>query len=73
MHITRASFNSCQEIRNKEKNYLPKSNEVRQTRRHDEQTVQQCIAEEKHEELVIMEADTVVDPGAVVIHFEDAS
>lgn len=54
-------------------NYLPKSNEVRQTRRHDEQTVEECIAEEKHEELVIVEADAIVDPRAVVVHLEHAS
>lgn len=54
------------------KTYLPKPYEVRQARSHNKQTVYQCISKEQHEELVVMEADAVVDPGAMVVHLKDA-
>ena len=38
-----------------------------------QQTVGIRVADEEHEELVVFEADAVVDPWAMMIHLEDAS
>lgn len=59
-------------IREKYK-YLPESNEVRQARCHDEETIHESVAEEEHEKLVVVEANAVVDPRTVVVHFEDTT
>ncbi len=40
---------------------------------NNEDDSQQHIEEEENEELAVVEADAVVDPGAVMVHVEYAS
>ena len=40
---------------------------------HNEQAGARAVEEHVHEELVVVEADAVCDPGAVMVHLEDAS
>lgn len=46
--------------------YFPELDEVRQRRYADEHAVGKCVAEEEQEELVIGEANAVIDPWAMV-------
>ena len=50
----------------------PKFHKVLQIATRQEDGVQQSVAQEQHEKLVIVEGHAVVDPGAMVVHFEDA-
>jgi hypothetical protein len=43
-----------------------------QHRQGDEDAVGEPVEEEEDKELVVVEGDTVVDPGAVVVHLEHA-
>ena len=45
----------------------------RVTRRHDQQAGHRTVEEHVHEEFVVVEADAVSDPGAMMVHLEDAA
>lgn len=43
------------------------------TGRHDQQAGHRAVEKHVHEELVVVEADAVGNPGAVVVHFQNAT
>ena len=45
----------------------------RVARCHDQQAGHRTVEEHVHEEFVVVEADAVGDPGAVMVHLQDAS
>ena len=47
-------------------------NERLDARRNDGQEAEGQSREEDHETVVVSDADTVVEPGAVMVHLEDA-
>lgn len=52
--------------------YLPELDEERQGCEGDEDAVGEAVTEKEQEELVVGESNTVVHPGAVVVHLQDA-
>lgn len=50
----------------------PEGDEVGEGAHGDEEAVEEGVGEEEDEALVVAEADAAVDPGAVVVHLEDA-
>ena len=50
----------------------PKSEEVFEGGQSHIETVEEAIEEKEYEELVVVEGNTVIDPGTVVIHLEHA-
>ena len=49
----------------------PEPEEILEGGEGHKQTVEEAVEEEEDEELVVVEGDTVVYPGAVVVHLED--
>ena len=45
----------------------------RVARRDDQQAGHRAVEEHVHEEFVVVEADAVGDPGAMMVHLEDAA
>lgn len=52
--------------------FVPVGEEVVEGGDGDEEAVEEGVGEEEDEAFVVCEADAVVDPGAVVVHLEDA-
>ena len=49
----------------------PEAEEILEGGEGDEHTIGETVEEEEDEELVVVEGDTVVNPGTVVVHLED--
>ena len=49
----------------------PEPEEILERGEGHEHAVEEAVQEEQDEELVVVEGDTVVDPGTVVVHLQD--
>ena len=49
----------------------PEPEEILERGESYEHTIEETVQEEQDEELVVVEGDTVVDPGTVVVHLQD--
>lgn len=48
----------------------PEPEEILERGQSYEETVEEPVEEKEDEELVVVEGDTIVDPGAVVVHLQ---
>ena len=51
----------------------PEPEEILEGGESHEQTIEETVEEEEDKELVVVEGDTVVYPGAVVVHLQDTA
>ena len=49
----------------------PEPEEILEGGESHEQTIEETVEEEEDKELVVVEGNTVVHPGTVVVHLED--